>query len=327
MTSGLAALLLALGVSGFTVRDQDVATVDARVDGSEITVGGRVAVTIVVEHDSAAVVQWPEHTDSLGAFEVLRMEVGDPTTTTGRTRSVATLTVTAFELGDLELPSIEIGLREAGAAAPAVLRTDPLTITVTSVGRDEAGDIRDIRPPLDIPRNWLLLVPWIVALAAAVAAGWWLHRRIRRRETSEAVAEATAATFRPPHQVALEALEELERSGLLDRGEVKAHFIAVSEIVRTYVHGRYGIDAMDMTTRDVMDNLRRTGVASETFDRFDTFLTRSDLVKFAKHQPIPSACREMIPMARDLVERTTEWVTAPAPEPIDPSPVEVAEVG
>ena len=109
---------------------------------------------------------------------------------------------------------------------------------------------------------------------------------------------------RPAHEVAYEALARLEASGILDRGDVKHFFIEVSGIVRVYLDQRYGIDAREMTSHDIMDELRQLELDEFEFDLFRDFFRRSDLVKFAKHRPDAASSGNMIPLARTLVDRT-----------------------
>ena len=90
----------------------------------------------------------------------------------------------------------------------------------------------------------------------------------------------------------------------MDRGEIKQHFIEVSEILRTYLEGRYPIDAMEMTSHEVLDELKNVGLEQHVYDLFPPFFDRSDLVKFAKFRPGMELCMEMIPLARKLVDET-----------------------
>ena len=78
----------------------------------------------------------------------------------------------------------------------------------------------------------------------------------------------------------------------------------MSEIIRTYVEGRFDVFALEMTTGEVMDGLGETGLADDTLIAFAEFLNRCDLVKFAKLRPAPDGCRGILVAARDLVDRT-----------------------
>ena len=176
--------------------------------------------------------------------------------------TAAVFTLTAFELGELEIPSFEL-IVAAPDGSETVLPTDPFVIEVVSVGLDEGSDIRDVKGPLSIPLNVLLLWPWLLALLVAAAGGYWMARRIRR-DSAEEAPSAPEAPPRPPHEIAYEALEWLEASPLLRQGRIKEYYIEVSDIIRRYIEGRYSMNALEMTTHEVLWRLDRAGVRHET---------------------------------------------------------------
>ena len=110
----------------------------ASVDTTEVTVGGRLEMTLTVEHDPAARVVWPDSLD-VRPFEVLDAVVLSPMRRDGRTVSSVRLSLTAFELGELEIPSIEVHVLGADSTVTA-LSTDPFGIGVETVGLDEGSD-------------------------------------------------------------------------------------------------------------------------------------------------------------------------------------------
>ncbi len=277
------------------------------VDTTTTTVGGRLHLTVTVEHAPDATVQWPDSLD-LAPFEVLGAVVNPTAMADGRATTTAVLTLATFELGELEIPSFTVGVASSGGVTELV--TDPFGIAVVSVGLDEGQDIRGIRGPLSIPRSLLVIGLWLLALVLAAGGGWWLARRSRQRPTDEG--PVTEGPPRPAHEVAYEELEWLESSGLLGQGRIKEYHIEVSDIIRRYLEGRYAIRAPEMTSREVLERLKDTDVAWDVHDRFAAFLEHCDLVKFAKHRPSPTACALIVPDARALVDAT---LPPPEPEP------------
>ncbi|MCG8470053.1 MAG: hypothetical protein MJB57_17900, partial [Gemmatimonadetes bacterium] len=120
---------------------------------------------------------------------------------------------------------------------------------------------------------------------------------------------------RPAHEIALEALERLEASPLLERGDIKRYHIEVSQIVRAYLEGRYRIWALEMVTPDVVAGLRDVGIEASTRDGFQSFLEACDLVKFAKRRPSERDCRTLLETARELVH-ATKFVPPPETEAV-----------
>ena len=293
--------------------------VSSILEPARIAVGDRARLTIRVEHDAAASVAWPEP-ERLGAFEVLERRIEEPRVEGGRAVSSAELVLTAFELGDLEVPAVEIEVIDADGNA-ATLATEPWPVTMASVGLDEGGDIRAIRGPLDIPLNVLTLLPWLAGVALLAGIGYWLWRRSRGGEPDNILAPVEPP--RPPHELAYEAFRSLEAERMPDRGEIKTFHIRASDIVRAYVEGRFGVDALEMTTGEVLDGLRGHEVDQEVLFDFRRLLERCDLVKFAKDRPVLERCREVIPLGRSLVDRT-RVVVAPAASAMvaEPAPAE-----
>ncbi|MGD8359819.1 MAG: BatD family protein [Gemmatimonadota bacterium] len=287
----------------------------AEVDTTVITVGDRITLTISVDHAAGSRVDWPDSLD-LTPFEVLDARVEAPTAAADGVPSSLVLTLTAFEVGDLEIPGIPVEVVGPGEER-ATLRTSPLGIRVRSVGLDEGGDIREIKGPWSIPRSLLGVLLWGLGLLAAVALGWFLFRRIGRgRGPEEGVLPALPP--RPPHEVALEALTRLEASPLLERGEVKEYHIRASEILRVYVEGRFRVPALEMTTLDLTREMARVGVDPPLLEEFRQYLHRCDMVKFAKDRPGMEASGALVALGRSLVEATV---------PVVEAPVEVAPLG
>ena len=283
-------------------------------DPAVITVGDPVSLVVAVSHAADARVVWPDVFE-LDPFELVDMRLLEPVPEGTRVRSSAELTLTAFELGDLMLPAVEVEVVDA-AGDTVRLATDAAVVRVESVGRDEGGDIRDIKGPLAIPFSVVTLLPWLAGLVVMSVAAYWLYRRYRRRRRPDV--QVPGAPPRPADEIALESLTALETSGLLELGELKTYHIRVSDIMRVYAEDRFGVEAMEMTTGGVLDGLRRTGVLSGVVADFRQLLDRCDLVKFAKFRPDVPACRDLVPLGRRLVDMTT---------PDDPVPaVSTAEV-
>jgi len=301
----LGAALLAVSLVAHLSAQTDPPELLTTLDPDVITVGDPVRLVVTVSHAEDARVVWPDPFE-LDPFELVDMRLLAPVPEGNRVRSSAELTFTAFELGALTLPTFEVEVVDA-AGDTVRLATDAAVVRVESVGRDEGGDIRDIKGPLAIPFSVVTLLPWLAGLVILSAAAYWLYRRYRRRRRPDV--QVPVVPPRAAHETALESLDALEASGLLELGKVKTYHIRVSDIMRVYAQDRFRIDAMEMTTGGVLDGLRRTGALSGVVADFRQLLERCDLVKFAKFRPAVPTCRDLVPLGRRLVDVTT---------PVDP---------
>ena len=282
--------------------------VETAVSAAAAAVGDPVTVVVTVRHAADAEVRWPDPVD-VAPFELLDPPAMQSATADGGTESRLELRVAAFELGELSFPPLDVEVVAPGGEATA-LATEAVPVAIESIGRDEGGDIRDIKGPLAIPFAVVTLLPWIAAALAVAAIAAWIYRRYRRRTRPESPVPALPP--RPAHEVAREALDALEAAGLLERGEIKTWHIRLSDIVRVYIEGRFGVDAMEMTTGEVLDGLHRTDADRGAVADVRRVLDRCDLVKFAKLRPAMPECRELFPLARRVVDVTVPVEPAPA---------------
>jgi hypothetical protein len=301
------ALLSVLAASPLRAQSRLATTVDTTV----VTVGDRLTMTVSVDHPAGSSAELPDSL-ALAPFEVLGVEPLPGEAVGDGVRSGWKLTLTAFELGDLEIPSFPVTV-VGGDASVDSLSTDPYGIRVESVGADETGDIRDIRGPLGIPMARWILAMWLVLPWLALSVLYFLAKRLRPRG-KDVPRPALGELARPAHEVAIEALEALERSGLLERGQVKEYHIAASDILRTYVEARFRVEALEMTTREVLDGLGRVGAGSRFLEGLRTFLEACDLVKFAKARPDVAASRATTALGVELVRESAAVPAAASPD-------------
>ena len=58
--------------------------------------------------------------------------------------------------------------------------------------------------------------------------------------------------------------------------------VQLIDIIRIYIEGRYGIQAAEMVSHEIMDSLKKENINSEALQKLHASLELSDLVKFAK---------------------------------------------
>jgi hypothetical protein len=300
--------LLSVGVAPVHAQS----SLHTEIDTTVVHVGDRITMTVSVDHLASASAQLPDSL-SLAPFEVLGIEPLPATEGDDGARSTFRLTLAAFELGELEIPSFPVEVVAADASVDT-LETDPYGIEVVSVGTDESGDIRDIRGPLGIPISTWIVALWIVIPLLVAALLYVLAKRLRPKRDG-APRPALGELPRPPHEIALEALAALESSGLLERGQIKEYHIAASDILRTYIEARFRVEALEMTTREVLEGLSAVGTDAQFRAGLRTFLDACDLVKFAKARPDTEVSRRTLELGRRIVLESAPGVPAtPPPE-------------
>jgi hypothetical protein len=158
-----------------------------------------------------------------------------------------------------------------------------------------ANDIRDIKPPLEIPNGWEWLWWTLGAIALFVIASLvWRH--IHRRMTQVSIA--------PPVPAHVRAKQKLEEALALI-SQPKEFCVLVSDTIRFYLEERFDFRAPERTTEEFLRELAGTNLlAGEQKESLGNFLESCDLVKFAKYEPRENELRELHNSAVTLVEET-----------------------
>jgi hypothetical protein len=181
--------------------------------------------------------------------------------------------------------------------------SDSAFIYVRSVLPEDASDIRPLKPNTPAPSElaWYVIIGAVVCLL--VACSVILFRILRKRREPEE--EVVQAPPRPAHELAFEELERIQDLGLVSQGRFKLYYSLISEAIRRYVGNRFGFDTMDLTTAELLNEMRKRGIKASV-DELKVFLVRCDLVKFAKLVPPYDEIESAVETARGLVRRMME---------------------
>ncbi|MBX7080839.1 MAG: hypothetical protein K1X88_16695 [Nannocystaceae bacterium] len=254
-------------------------------------------------------------------LHLVDLSEGEPEVTGEGLRKTFTVRLQHFAPGPAQVPSFTLTyVDEAGAVQTAAVPAVPLQ--VDSLLANEADpQPRPDDPPLSIeyPNTLAETIVYSVlgTLTAAVLA-WWALARLRRRRRPAFVPPPI-----PAHELALEALDELERGSLLADGLVQDYYVELTEIGKGYIERRFGVEALDRTTEEIRRVLVRNpdAIAPLSADEVMAFLHRSDLVKFARMRPEGDAATDDLRWVRDAVARSRiDGMPAPAQPGATPEP-------
>jgi len=301
--SCLCAVVLLFAVNASPLVSQEV-SVTAGVDSTHITMGDWLNLTVQVKHADSVNILWSPLKDSLGVFEIVRLDTLPRVEEGGSIIEGRKITLSAYDSGSFVIPPIPLAYVRANDTTQRYVQTDPQKIQVASVEVDTAKAIKDIKPPLSVPLTWkeIALYAGIVLAVAALVYGGYYYYRKRKKKAGE-IAEEEAPKI-PPHILAMTRLRELKEKRIWEQGNQKEFYSEATEIVRQYFEGRYGIMALELTSDEVFAELRRFTLEKDVAKLIEAFFINADLVKFAKYTPVPSENEAVIPQAQEIVERT-----------------------
>lgn len=302
----LAAVLLALS----PVQAQDatmspvaaagLVRVVASADPREITIGDRIRYVVEVTSEAEAEVRIPVLAGNIGDFTIVDFGEIEPRRDGTQTTIGRWYTLTIFETGDFLVPAPQVEYRIPGEPMLTATGNEVLVGVTSVLARDpDAKDIRDIKPPEEVPFDWTpyLILGGIVA-ATLVLVGLLYHLLNRpRRERGVAP--------RPAHVVALDELERLQRQGLVDAGRIDDFYVGLTRIIRTYLEDGFRVRAPEMTTEEFLAAAGADARLSPPQRRLlGEFLSQADLVKFARFVPTPRDCSAAYEAAHRFVDET-----------------------
>lgn len=284
-------------------------TATSQLDTTAILIGDQVKLYLELRVQAQDNVQWPSLNDTLtDKIEIVEKSkldtVFDKDDITLKTYSQL-LTITSFDSGYFPVPPFKFIVNQD------TLETEPLLLEVHTVSVDTAQNIADIKGPLDmeyslldwLKEHWL----WVVGVLAAIALVFGIIYWLKKKKPAPVVREIPKPKI-PAHIIAFRKLDELQEKKLWQNDRVKDYHIELSDILREYLENRYYVQALEQTTWEIMQSLKKIDCDEENKSRLRQLLTLSDLVKFAKEKPLSVENETCLSDAYQFVKATVSSV-------------------
>ncbi|MBI4423637.1 MAG: DUF4381 family protein [Elusimicrobia bacterium] len=297
--TAILSLLLAAG----SAAAEPAGSFEFRAPTGTVSIGAPLALEAVARFPDRFSLSFEPAGQETKPVQLLDARLGAVESAGGRKEQRVAVTVAAFELGVVTLPELSWTLT-APDGTRETLRSPP--VRFESVGPEpdpgDPSEIRDIRGPLGLPW-WAVALP-VAALAAAIVGAWWW----RRGRGTLGAPSPRPEDKRLPHERALDELRRLRQ----EEPPPKEFYIRLTDILRQYFEGRFGVSASVLTTSDLLRRLREVEIDRSTVARCREVFERSDLVKFARR--LPSA-GETLQDCADAERVVNETAPKPPPEP------------
>ena len=272
-------------------------TITSHLSADTVMIGDRVTFTVEVEADMMQHIVFPtfdftqsdgtEHEDP--SIEVIHDFAPDTLSQEGRQvrlrkrYEMAVYDEGIYRMGKAQVLYLDKNIVDtlfADREEELFVKTFQIDSTMTTV--------RDLKPQMTLKLRFAEFGGYLgIALAAALLlAGLiyllvrYLHKRGKR--ISDLFKPAPPL---PAHIVAITALEKLRNEKLWQNDKHKLYYSGLSDILRTYLAGRFEVGAMEMTTDEIDDALRTIKIEQKQKMNLLAVLRDADLVKFAKATP------------------------------------------
>ncbi len=269
-------------------------------DSTRLRIGEQSMVRLRVSHPPSQAVSMPVLVDTINGLEIVQ-HFGIDTTQSASNLINETLRVrvTSFDSGLFTLGPLAVA-----TAAGDTVYSNELLFYFNSVPVNPEADIKPIKDIRGAPITFMDTLPWLILalIVGGIIAG--IINYFTRRKPAEVKVPKVVKADVPPHVIALRKLDELQEEKLWQQGEVKAYYVALTDIVREYIERRFKVLAMESTTDEILAELSAKDIDFKQKGILQNLLERADLAKFAKSKPGAGQNMESIEIARQFVQET-----------------------
>ena len=299
--SWIAALLLAF-VSAQGVKAEHT-FIEASIDSTILMIGQQSLLHLNITADQGKVLQLPVLTDTITAgVEVLNSgKIDTFLLDNNRMQLRQSFMVTSFDSALYYIPPFKV-IDGIDTVFSNSLALKVATYPIDTPEDIEIFDIKETwKPPFVFSDYiWWFITPLLLALVGLAA---WFIARYLRKHRKERV-EITPEMLIPAHELAIKALDEIKQEKIWHQGRVKEYYTRLTDVLRVYLENRYSIDAMEMTSSEIIESIRDIKEARPVYDRFKELLMTADFVKFAKYTPAPDENESLLFTAYSFVDTT-----------------------
>ena len=272
-------------------------TVEAKIDSLQILIGEQAKVQLQVAMDAKQRAIFPAYTDTLvRGVEIIETVKPDTQFLNDRQRMVITqeYIITSFDSALYYLPPMPVD----------TLHPDQF------FGQ---------KPVMKAPFAW---EDWYGLIACSFLAlpllGLLIYLIVRIRDNKPIIRKIKVEPKLPPHQAAMKEIERIKTEKVWQKGQSKEYYTELTDAIRTYIKDRFGFNALEMTSSEIIDQLLEMNDKEAISDLKLLFQT-ADLVKFAKHNPQMNENDANLINAIDFINETKQ----PEEENQKPQPTEI----
>lgn len=274
-------LLIILAVYILTISAMAHVTVKAEISDVQMLIGQQVKLVLTVSAEPGQRVMMPEFQSRqmiVPGVEVLRMSNTDTLTSGGRLELKREYTLTAFEDTVYLLPPLSVTVDDK-AYQTKELALNVLTVPVDTAHPEQFCGPADVQ---DNPYQWsdYKYIVWCSLLLLFIIP-LLFYLVVRLRDNKPVFSRIMFIKRTPPHQRALKEIEKIKSEQMTAADDQKAYYTRLTDALRKYLAERFGFNALEMTTSEIVARLQQEEDQSKVEELKELFET-ADLVKFAK---------------------------------------------
>lgn len=277
--------------------------IDVSIDSAAILIGEQTVLHLTVTADQDRPVQVIIPNDTLMAgVELLNLSKADSTQIENNRLVIKQdLLITSFDSALYLLPPLKV-IDGVDTVYSNQVALKVSTLPVNAENPEEYFDIKQVWKPPFVWADYLPILLGILLILLLAAAAWYGWKRWK--EQKSLIPFNKEEPKLPPHEQAIKELDAIREQKLWQQGLSKAYYTQITETLRRYIDGRFGINAMEMTSGEILDLIRQNDEAKPLYENLRQILSVADFVKFAKMNPLPDENDLSLANAYRFVEQT-----------------------
>lgn len=260
-------------------------SVEAKLDSMVIFVGKQTGLEVNVTAPKGAKVEFPKFEPSqyiTPGVEVLEQTETSTNASDGNEVLSKKYLLTSFDEKAYAIPSLTIKVNGKPYS------TNQLALKVLTIDVDTIHPEKFF-PPKDVQDNPFLWDEWepvfwlsfiLVLLGCAM-----FYLIVRLKQNKPVITRIRIVKKVLPHQKAMKAIDQLKADKMVSSEDQKTYYTLLTDTLRQYIQERFGFNAMEMTTSEILYHLQQNG-DQKMIDELRELFQTADLVKFAKYSTL-----------------------------------------
>ena len=291
--------------------------VESKIDSTAIFIGEQAHITLSVTLNEGQEAQLPVFNQRqmlTPGVEVLQTTDCDTTKLdNNNVRLARKYTITSFDDTLYYLPPMNV------VVGGKNYKSKNLALKVLAVEVDTLHP-NQYFPPKSVQNNpfdwneWKKPFWMSVLFILLIALAFYLYGRLK--ENKPVITKIRIIRRLLPHQKAMKEIERIKADKIDISENQKEYYTRLTDTLRTYLEERFGFNAMEMTSGEIVEHLQKTDDQSK-IDELRSLLETADLVKFAKYSTMLNEIDKNMSSVVEFIE-TTKREDMPTVEKIKP---------
>jgi hypothetical protein len=300
---------LSTGAIGSELMAQNV-NATAELDSTVIFIGGQINLKLEVSQPKGIKVQFPQLTDTITKnIEIIeKSKIDSIHVDNNRIVLTQSYLITSFDSGLHYIPPVQFEIDDN--ENKNLTSSNALSLMVVNPFKQvkpEEG-IFDIKGVINTPfklseiLDLIFIYGGIVFLIALLVWGYLYYKKKFIHSESE---YKNPVPTEPAHIIALRELDKIKAAKLWEKNKTKPFYTQVSNTLRAYIEHKYSIPALEQTSVEIINTVKQElDLTKDSLEKLSQVLELSDLVKFAKFEPLADENSQSLTNAYAFVNTT-----------------------